>query len=401
VKKERNDLKAGIFMLLSVAAIIGVIVGIKGVTRFLEPVQRRQVRFKFADDIGGLADGDDVRVGGAKVGTVRDISIRENETPPSILVTIAIPERFKLHQDAVINVQGTVTGSSWLNFESLGSPTSPMLAEGQLLDGQPGALAAIFAGAREVLPEVTGLVRDVRKTTLPKVNDTVDSFKATGDNATELIKYVKAKVDPIIDRYNKFADKGSSALDEIGSLFGDTKPDIRGTLKNLNETTASLKEKLPSILDRFHGTLGKVNDALDRANDALVDVKTTAENLREATGSARSILVTNRSKIDDMIKSLKTTGDNLKFASAEIRRSPWRLLYKPEKGEVANLVLYDAARQFAEGANNMQDSAVALRDALKDKDVDPKRVEKLLEQLDKNFTHFQQVEADLWKQVKQ
>ena len=101
------------------------------------------------------------------------------------------------------------------------------------------------------------------------------------------------------------------------------------------------------------------------------------------------------------LASLKTAGDNLKFATAEVRRSPWRLLYKPEKGEVANLVLYDSARQFAEGANDMQDSAVALRDALKDKDVDPKRIEKLLEQLDKNFTHFQQVEQDLWKQVKE
>ena len=300
-----------------------------------------------------------------------------------------------------MKVQSTVTGVSVLNIESLGTGAAPLLAEGQVIDGKPGALAAIFASASEMLPEITGAVRDVRQITIPKVNNTIDTFKGTGESATDLIKYVKGKIDPIIDRYNKFASSGTSALDEISSLFGDTKPDIRGTLKNLNDTTASLKEKLPTILDRFHGTLAKVNDALDRANEALVDAKTTAANLRDATGSARSILVANRGKIDDMIASLKTTGDNLKFASAEVRRSPWRLLYKPEKGEVANLVLYDSARQFAEGANDMQDSALALRDALKDKDVDPKRIEKLLDQLDKNFTHFQQVEADLWKQVKQ
>ena len=82
-----------------------------------------------------------------------------------------------------------------------------------------------------------------------------------------------------------------------------------------------------------------------------------------------------------------------------LRRSPWRLLYKPSKGEAANLNLYDTARQFAEGAGSMNDAATALRDALKDPNIDKAAVQKLVERLDESFSGFKKVEDDLWKQV--
>ena len=101
------------------------------------------------------------------------------------------------------------------------------------------------------------------------------------------------------------------------------------------------------------------------------------------------------------IASLKTTGDNLKAASSEIRHSPWRLLYKPGPGEVSNLNLYDTARQFSDGANGLSEAATALRDALKNPNVEKEEVQKLVDKLDKSFDHFGSVEDELWKQVKQ
>jgi hypothetical protein len=84
-----------------------------------------------------------------------------------------------------------------------------------------------------------------------------------------------------------------------------------------------------------------------------------------------------------------------------VRRSPWRLLYKPAPGEMANLNLYDAARQFAEGAGDLNDAAVSLRDVLKDPDAKPEHVQKLMDRLDASFSEFQTVEQKLWTSVKQ
>jgi hypothetical protein len=124
------------------------------------------------------------------------------------------------------------------------------------------------------------------------------------------------------------------------------------------------------------------------------------ENAKNISGDVRSILVRNRTRIDELAQSAKEAGDNLKFATAEIRRSPWRLLYKPRPGEVANLNLFDAARDFAEGANDMSDAATALRDALKDPKADPEMIQKLVNDLDHSFGKFQTVEDTLWKRVR-
>src|SRR5690606_22892487 len=97
--------------------------------------------------------------------------------------------------------------------------------------------------------------------------------------------------------------------------------------------------------------------------------------------------------------SLKKTGDNLKAASAEIRRSPWRLLYKPGKNEMANLNLFDSARAFAEGANDLADATTALRDALQTQQLDDQQLRNLLERLDLTFQKFNQVEQELRNQV--
>ena len=118
---DRNALKAGLFILISIGMMIGVIIGIKGVGRFLEPMQHANALFKIEDDIGGLAPGDEVRIGGAKVGVVRDVEFVENAGQQNIVVSFTMPKRFPLHKDAAVAVQSTVTGVSVLNFTSLGT----------------------------------------------------------------------------------------------------------------------------------------------------------------------------------------------------------------------------------------------------------------------------------------
>jgi ABC-type transporter Mla subunit MlaD len=390
---DRNAFKAGLFIVISFCLIIALILGIKGIGRFVIPSQDRIVRFALSDDIGGLSPGDDVRIGGAKVGVVRGVDIDTGDQSsgpavkrqPGILIEFTMPQQFVVRQNAEINVQSTVTGVSVLNFASLGE--GDQILQSDVLIGQPGGLSSLLASAGKIGPEVLGVIKDVRGTTLPKVNTTVDS-------TTTLIRHVDSKVDPI-------TQKGGDALDQVSSLFGDTKSDFRATIANLNAVTASVKDKLPAILDQTHGALTKVNTAIERTNDALLDIKSVAANTRDITASAREIIMGNRGKIETMITSLRDTGENLKNATAEIRRSPWRLLYHPSPGEMANLNLYDSARQFADGADKLSDAATSLRDAIQSKSDDPQKLQSLLQKLDDSFSHFTEVENQLWSQVKQ
>ena len=116
---------------------------------------------------------------------------------------------------------------------------------------------------------------------------------------------------------------------------------------------------------------------------------------------AQLVQMIDQGKISGMLASLKATSDNLKNASAEIRHSPWRLLYTPKKGEMGNLNIYDSARQFAEGANDLNDAAQALRDALHDKAAQPEQIRALMDKVEKSFGKFDDVEKKLWAEVKE
>ena len=85
---------------------------------------------------------------------------------------------------------------------------------------------------------------------------------------------------------------------------------------------------------------------------------------------------------------------------AELRRAPWRLLYKPSRDEINNLVLFDATRQFAEGANDLSDASGALRDAMQNPNLDPATAQKLVDELQRSFDKFKDVESKLWKEAK-
>lgn len=423
--KPRSALRAGLLMLGSVALIVFVVISIKGLGWIKDPSETHVVAFDLKTDIGGLRVGDEVRVGGFKVGEVRDIALRTRDDDPQrgpyLVVAYTMPRRYAVHDDARLRIGGTVTGTSWLNFEDLGR--GKPLAPGQPLVGLPGTMSELLAGAGEVetrlssilkqvdekaVPAVTAALADIREKTVPKVNDTVDkfaktadSFKKAGDDASALVTDVRASYKPIVEKYDAVAQKAVEMLEAVRALFGDTTEDFRTTVANLRKATGDLSDKLPGMLAKADSALAKIDEGAGKLGKSLEALETTLASAKEFADGAKSLVVQNRSRIDDMVDSLKKSADNLKGATAEIRRSPWRLLYQPTPEEVQNLNVYDTARQFAEGANDLNDAAAALRDALKDHRVSDEQLKALLDRLDQTFGHFRDVEQQLWKKVKE
>lgn len=410
MKKERNALKAGLFILVSIALILGILLSIQGLESFTQPTQTRQVVFDLSDNVGGLRVGDEVRIGGFKVGDVRSIDVENAsagaEDRPRIVVSYAIPRKFKVREDARIVVETTVTGVSVLNFKKLGEAGE--LPATTPLKGQSSAMEQIVTNLQELGPQIRATIDEVRTQTIPRVNQTVDkfgrtadSFTQTADKTTELAGHIRGKVDGVVEKYEHFVEVGVQMMAKVRDLFGDITGDFRSSIANVAAVTKTFKDKLPPLMEQMDQFLDKTTTTVESINQTMADVKATAENTKELTASARSVVVSNRSKFDEMIDSFKKTSDNLKYASEEIRRSPWRLLYKPRPGEVANLNVFDAARQFAEGANDLNDASAALRDALKDRNADQDQIRKLMDRVDQSFDHFKGVEQKLWTSVKE
>jgi ABC-type transporter Mla subunit MlaD len=397
---ERNALRAGLFIVISTVLVVGVVLAIKGVGRFTEGRVTRTVTFKLTDDIGGLRVGDDVRVGGWKVGNVQTIEAVGLEGEDArIHVTFTLPARFKLRENARVAVQQTLTGSTALNIDHLGKGRE--YAEAEPVVGRPDPKTALLASLGDAGPDLAATIKDarqvaadVRAVTVPKTNAALDSFKATGDLATALVADVKGQVAPVVTRYNGVADKTGAMMQSITDMVGPSALDWRGLIANLNQTSAALKDRTP-------GLLGQVEKTLKGAQTAMEDVQATVANTKDLSGSLKGVVGGNESKLQGIIDNLKLTGENLKATSAEVRRSPWRLLYKPAANEVTNLTLYDSARQFADGANNLNDAAATLRDAIKTGKASDREIKGMVDRLEQSFDKFREVEGKLWAEVKQ
>ena len=359
----------------------------------------RTVSFRLTDDVGGLRVGDDVRVGGAKVGSVKSVDFVGLDTPdPRIAVAFTLPARFKLRENARVGVQVTLTGAPSLNVEGLGAGRE--YAEADVIPGRPDPKSVLLAGLGDAAGDITAAAKnvnaitvDVRQQTVPKANAALDAFKGTGDSATALVGDVKQQVPGAVERYNGVTDKTSAMMQSVTDMIGPSTTDWKGLLANLNQASGAVKDKLPGMLTKLEGSI-------DGATKSLEEVQRAVANTKDITESLKQVVGRNEGKLEGMIVSLKTTGDNLKAASSEIRRSPWRLLYKPAPNEVANLNVYDSARQFAEGANELNDAAAALRDALKTGGASEKEIQAMVNRLEQSFGKFREVEGRLWSEVK-
>lgn len=397
MNKERNALKAGIFIVVSLVLILGVIFSISGIERFTQATRRVTVMFNLSDDIGGLRVGDEVRIGGYAVGAIERIDLLAEDPAAHLAVLIRVPQRYGIRRDAIVRIQSTVTGVSVLNFQGLG--TGEPIEDGDVLVGGPGLMTEISgyisqSGPRfvSIIDKIDRVATDIQQTTVPRANETIERFGLLADTA-------RTQIDP--DNEATVGNAARGMMREIDDLLGETKGDFRSTAANVAAATEAFRERLPGMIDQVDKVLAGLGTTVDSANAALEDIRGIAGTADELTVAARSLVVGNRSKLDAMIDSLKTTGDNLKGASAEIRRSPWRLLYKPRPGEMGNLNLFDTARAFAEGADDLATASAALRDAMQDPAARPDRLKELFQQVEHSFEQFETVERKLWNEVKE
>ncbi len=382
--KKRNATRAGVFMVVSVALTVFVIIAVSGAGRFTQSFSTYPIAFSLKDNVAGLRPGDDVRIGGVRVGSVQEIQIVNKPVEAgegrAILVFIEVPSKYTLGKDASVRVEKGLTGTAEINIEDLG--TGPAITHGQYVRGKPDALLAFENKLSEIAPNLPPIVDNVKAASV-KLNDDLTKFGQTADSFTET------------------GHHATNTMDVVHDLIGPSTTDFHGTMANINTITTGLRDRMPALLEQASDMLKNINGDITKAGTALTDIQATVANTKDITGSAKSVIAGNKTKLDGMITSLKATSDNLKFASIEIRHSPWRLLYQPKEGEVANLNIYDSVRQFAEGANSLSDAAGALKDAMADKTANSSDIQKRVKELDDSFAHFQAVQQKLWSEVKE
>lgn len=394
-ERSRNNVKAGVFVIVSIVlAMATIMVLTDALQRLLQPKESYTVTFDVSEGVKNVKKGSEVRVGGVLMGRVTEVvpDFAGSSALERISVLFDIDSRVALYKDAMIVVSaGLIGGDARLDIFSVGTPTSagpttdpiPGVSNPGILDTMLGPenaakasemvdRASNFVTSMEAAGEdVQALVHRVAQEDWPRWADGVDNVITWADTAT-------GKLDAILE-------DGQGLFSESRALVTDNRPKIDRAVDNVDAAGGDIA----ALADRLRTqTVQKLEDLLDKGSTGLDD----AVALIQGIGRDYDLW---SPQIADAVASARIAAQQVELTMIEVRRSPWKLLYSPDRSEVAHEMLYEAARSFAMAASDMKAataSAQRLLDNHADR-LDPESLQKLNTYLLEKVASFEKAQA--------
>ncbi|NBX36785.1 MAG: hypothetical protein EBR10_06130 [Planctomycetes bacterium] len=357
-------IKTGFFVLSGVVLFFFVWVIVAKLDLFTSNNQYT-IRFSVTDGIMGLAKGSDVQVGGLSRGKVDSIipKLGEDGELVELHVVINLDQSLQVYEDAVVlRLMNLLGSTATLNFTSLGGE-KPLI--------EPGSdflIAAVPSSG--VLASILGPYNATKADKL--IQDLVDF----GDLLARLPKDYDTKVVPMLDNAGTIAADLRADYTEWRGKIGGALTSAQGAMGKLDTSMGDVQGLLQRNAPKIDSTIANLDSASVTANDALKHINAETvplvdSALRKAESSVdgfgksidivHDLLLQRSPDISEMLSSLRTTAAQLKLASMEIRRSPWKILYQPNSDQVAHENLYEAARSFVLAAGDLRAAGESLR----------------------------------------
>lgn len=409
--RSRNNVLAGGLVVLSVAGAVVIVSLLGGLMDTFGRVTR-VVKFSLADGVNGLKQGAEVKVGGLKVGAVSSVypvfapggSIEHHE------VKIGIDKEVKLREGTVaLRVDPLLGSGSTINFANLGNGKE--IDEKTLIPGKVAAPSFLeSAGYGDEQKKKVQTIIDDAGDMMAKAKDFVggvdakrtewiariDSIIAKGDtmatDARDVVADFKRDYPTVKERIVTAFDEAKLTMSDAGKLVNENRPTLQEAIKNFDDVGARLKDvTIAKVEELVTDARTKTNSALDTANSLLTKGDTL---IAEEAPVIRSAMA-----------KLRLSADQLAATIAEVRRSPWRLVYRPDKHDLEFELLYDSARTYAQSVADLSTAADSLKGIAAANggtlpDSAKKNVADVVNQLNSAFEKYEQAEKAFLEQVK-
>lgn len=440
---ERNAFKLGLTMIVFFAVLASVL-------WFLAPTSGGdlplRVRYPHDQFSTALKPGGQVTCGGNNVGSIQAVVLEEMIDPRTddenlfVVVHFTVQSSIGLREDATITPMTLLLGGPGklaIDDRGVGEPVEPgdllegasttgindlakMIAE-QLDERDPSSLMALIksqldaADPSTLLGKILMSLDDVNSITaklaaefepqeqdallaklheiLTNVNDMTSRLRAETDSGQQAA--LTGKIHAMMDQLNQGVGVAVGMIKENREPINQTVLHVRDTSKTLEERIAAriadqLNVNAPASL------LAKVHVAVDGLDRSIQDINVVTRETRE-------VIVLNHDRLDEIIENFKEVSDQLKNASREIRRSPWRLFYQPRIEEAAQANVFDAARSFSAAATQLDDAVARIESIVETGDLqqtlDDDELMEIRTALQHTFEQFSKAEAALWQQL--
>ena len=256
----------------------------------------------------------------------------------------------------------------------------------------------------DVALEFGGFLSDIPRRYEEQVTPILDNLESATADAKALTAEVRSEdwprwsgqVDEIMTWATEFTGRLDEAVAEGHALLSDGRGVVdenRDQIGLIVDNTEAASEKARVITARVEA------ETVDRANRLLETGQTALES---ASGTLQRLQTDYEGwSVDfgETVGNAALASQQLKLAAIEVRRSPWKLLYRPSEREIEHELLYDAARSFALAAADLKAASKSVQ-AVLDRHTarladDPELLDRLRRNLVEPLQNYEQAQTRL------
>lgn len=373
-ERNRNNVIAGSFVLVALALGVGVFVALENLN--FTPRTPYSITFAVTDGVAGLARGSPVRVGGLLLGEVtriEPVDPPEGKPVEEIRVHFELDSSITLYDNAKAYRAAPLLGdASWINFTTIGGPGLPVengrtgdkLAAGGELVGlaTPGLIANIVGPDNAI--RLVKIVENAEQVTDSLREDYGTSIQPALAEAASVIREFRSdygiwrirvenalmSAETAAEDLEKAMADASTTVADAKSILDDARPDISKTLANVRDASASARNAVARV----------ETESVPKLDKVLADAEEGLASISDLVGRVDVEFQDRMPAVAASLNDVRTVAQQLKLATIEIRRSPWRLLYTPSSDVLAHERLYEAARSFAIASGDLRVAAEGL-----------------------------------------
>lgn len=305
MKYDRNEIAAGIFVLLCILLLLGLIFKAGNFRESLQPKKEVLVKFSHAR---GIKSNSPVYYAGVQVGKVSDIIIDEND---NVRLTLELDEGTNVKRDSQIKIAASVMGETYIDIiPGEGIPLKP----GEILEGEDASIA-------QQLEDLVNTIKDLVES--EQISSSLDNLDKTLQNIADV------------------SDVIAKDKDKIGDIILN----LDSSMANISMITDSLDETIEEITSKANKVLSNIAEMTDEEQIEKID---------KITEDIVEILEENKKSIREITRNIESITDNLYILSADLKRHPWKIIRKTKEEDVEKYALKDAIIRLREAQENLE-----------------------------------------------
>lgn len=333
-QRERGlKLRVGIFVLVSLAAFLGMIYALGARARLFEA--RYTVHADFAE-VGGLAEGATVRLAGVQIGRVTRVHL-PGQPGGKVRVDLTIASRFadRIRKNSVARIETQGLLGDKIVEITVGTAEAPVVPPGDTLPARdPTDIAQVISGSADTVKSVSALADGLRQTVQAlnqsKIIDDVAGAAASARRTTDQLARISTEVEkgqgwahalvyeePVaLRRLNDLLAKTQTVLDRIERGEGAV-----GVLASSQSTEAARKfvaamDRIGRMAEAGGGEAGLLPSLLfdPQYKAVLDDLRVVTHNLRDVSDR----VVGGRGTLGSLVQDTPDDG-GLRLAMQDLR----------------------------------------------------------------------------------